>query len=162
MAMKKESRQRQGAAPGRFGPRGGVEALWQQAILAHRGGKLDDAQTLYRRILSAAPSHAGSHNNLGLIHRIRGDAATAEAAFRAAVDADSGFAEAYHNLGNTLRDLSRSTDSIAAYRAAIRCRPGYRDAHAGNAGTVIAPGRTGDGADAGIAARDQEAGGAAL
>lgn len=143
--MKEQRRQRRGGAPTRLSPRTAVETLWQQAILAHRGGKLNDAEALYRRVLAVVRDHAGCHNNLGLIGRARGDLSAAEAAFRMALAVDPGFAEAHYNLGNTQHDLGRPALAIASYRAAIRCRPSYRDARF-NLGNRL--GETGDGAAA--------------
>ena len=44
-----------------------VEQALRKALAAHRAGKLDDAERLYRVILKLQPSHADANHNLGLI-----------------------------------------------------------------------------------------------
>ena len=39
----------------------------QQAVEAHKAGKLQDAETLYRAILQAQPKHPDANHNLGVL-----------------------------------------------------------------------------------------------
>jgi len=43
-----------------------IEVL-QQAIEAHKSGKLQDAEVLYRKILQAQPKHPDANHNLGVL-----------------------------------------------------------------------------------------------
>ncbi len=44
-----------------------IEQALQQAVEAHKAGKLQDAEALYRAILQAQPRHPDANHNLGLI-----------------------------------------------------------------------------------------------
>lgn len=106
-----------------------TDLLWQQALAAHRAARLDDAASLYLEILRALPTHAGALNNLGIVHRGRGESAEAERLFRAALAALPDFAEAHLNLGHVRGDQSRPAEAVAAYRSAIALRPDHAVVH---------------------------------
>lgn len=42
-------------------------SVLEQAIAAHRGGRLAEAETLYRRFLDGVPDDAGANHNLGIL-----------------------------------------------------------------------------------------------
>ena len=44
-----------------------IEQALQQAIEAHKAGKLQDAEGLYRAILAAQPKHPDANHNLGVL-----------------------------------------------------------------------------------------------
>ena len=44
-----------------------VNQALQQAVEAHKAGKLQDAERLYRAILQAQPKHPDANHNLGLL-----------------------------------------------------------------------------------------------
>lgn len=44
-----------------------VEQALQQGIAAHKEGKLQEAEQLYRAILNTQPSHPDANHNLGVI-----------------------------------------------------------------------------------------------
>ena len=44
-----------------------VEDVLQQAVEAHKAGKLQDAEVLYRAILQAQPTHPDANHNLGVL-----------------------------------------------------------------------------------------------
>ena len=44
-----------------------VEDALQQAVEAHKAGKLQDAEVLYRAILQAQPTHPDANHNLGVL-----------------------------------------------------------------------------------------------
>ena len=45
-----------------------IGQLLQQGVTAHRDGKLQDAERIYRAILKSQPSHPDANHNLSLIH----------------------------------------------------------------------------------------------
>ena len=45
-----------------------VEQALQKGIAAHKEGKLQDAERLYRAILQSQPKHPDANHNLSLIH----------------------------------------------------------------------------------------------
>jgi thioredoxin-like negative regulator of GroEL len=44
-----------------------IEKALQQGVAAHKEGKLEEAQRLYKSILQSQPAHADANHNLGLI-----------------------------------------------------------------------------------------------
>ena len=45
-----------------------IEQALQQGVAAHREGKLQDAERLYRVILQSQPTHPDANHNLTHIH----------------------------------------------------------------------------------------------
>ena len=44
-----------------------IEQAVQQGVAAHKEGKLEEAERLYRAIVQAQPAHADANHNLGVI-----------------------------------------------------------------------------------------------
>ena len=44
-----------------------LDQALQQAVAAHREGKLQDAELLYRAILQSQPNHPDANHNLGVL-----------------------------------------------------------------------------------------------
>ena len=44
-----------------------IDQALQQGIAAHKEGKLQEAEKLYRAILSAQPNHPDANHNLGVL-----------------------------------------------------------------------------------------------
>ena len=44
-----------------------IEQVLQEAVEAHKAGKLQDAERLYRAILQAQPKHPDANHNLGVL-----------------------------------------------------------------------------------------------
>ena len=65
-----------------------VEQALQQAIAAHKGGKLQDAERLYRAILQAQPKHPDANHNLGVLAVAVGKPLEAIPLFKLALDAN--------------------------------------------------------------------------
>ena len=59
-----------------------------QAIAAHKEGKLQDAERLYRAILQAQPAHPDANHNLGVLATSMDKADVALPLFRAALEAN--------------------------------------------------------------------------
>jgi len=78
----------------------------EMAILMHRNGELKDAETLYHRILDAAPDYADAVHFYGVMlhHRDRSDEAIAMIERSIALDPTPG---RYNNLGNALVERGR-------------------------------------------------------
>ena len=65
-----------------------VEEALQQGIAAHKGGKLQDAERLYRAILQSQPEHPDANHNLGLIAVSVNKADAALPLFKTALEAN--------------------------------------------------------------------------
>ena len=65
-----------------------IEQALQQGIAAHKEGKLEEAEHLYRAILQAHPAHADANHNLGVLAVGVGKVEEALPFFKAALEKD--------------------------------------------------------------------------
>ena len=65
-----------------------IDQALQQGVAAHKEGKLQDAERLYRAILQAQPNHPDANHNLGVIAVAAGKPLDAAPLFRLALDAN--------------------------------------------------------------------------
>jgi predicted TPR repeat methyltransferase len=93
------------------------------AMRLHRGGNLDDAETIYGRILATAPHDADALHYLGILRYQRGSASEAIALIRRAIESSPEYVEAHNNLGNILQEAGRIEEAAVAYRRALDLRP---------------------------------------
>ncbi|NQV55575.1 MAG: tetratricopeptide repeat protein [Rhodospirillales bacterium] len=106
------------------------------ALAAHGEGSLGQAETLYRRVLVAAPSNVNALHNLGVVGLQTGHPGEAADLFRRAIDADPDFADAYCNLGLALKRTGRMAEAEAAFRDGLSIAPAMAEAHC-NLGSVL-------------------------
>ena len=66
-----------------------IEQALQQAVEAHRAGKLQDAEALYRAILQAQPKHPDANHNLGVLAVSLNKAELSLPLFKTALEANS-------------------------------------------------------------------------
>ncbi|HUI97527.1 MAG TPA: tetratricopeptide repeat protein, partial [Xanthobacteraceae bacterium] len=90
-----------------------VAALLRAALALHQGGRLDEAEEAYRRILAAQPRHFDSLHLLGVICSQRGEHAAAVRQIDAAIAINPNVAAAHNNRGVALNALGRSDDALA-------------------------------------------------
>ena len=64
-----------------------IKQALQQGITAHKEGKLQDAERLYRTILESEPHHPDANHNLGLIAVSVKETEAALSLFKIALDA---------------------------------------------------------------------------
>jgi len=67
-------------------------------------GKLEEAETSYRKAITLKPDFAEAHNNLGIILKELGKLEEAETSYRKAITLKPDFAEAHNNLEITLNE----------------------------------------------------------
>ena len=65
-----------------------IDQALQQGITAHKEGKLEEAERLYRAILQSQPTHPDANHNLGIIAASVNQAEAALPMFRAALEAN--------------------------------------------------------------------------
>ncbi len=96
---------------------------FQRAVERHRAGRIDEAEKLYRRVLSRDPAHANAAFLLGAIVLGSGRAdAAVEPLLRAARLEPTN--AAYHaNLAEAYRRLGRSAQSVASFEKAMSLQP---------------------------------------
>ncbi len=106
-----------------------VPALFAQALAAQEGGEPDRAIALWKQVITAAPTQAAPHTNLGILYRTTGRIQDAIVEYETAIRLDPGDAAAYHNLGLTHRARGAWADAERAYLRALELRPDQSETH---------------------------------
>lgn len=101
----------------------------RQALVYHRGGRLHEAERLYRRVLQVAPEHPDALHLLGVLAYQVGRLAPAAELIRRAVAANPAQGEYHSNLGNVLQAQGQLDQAVAAYRQAVALNPEAAMAH---------------------------------
>ena len=65
-----------------------IEQVLQQGVVAHKAGKLEEAERLYRAILQSQPAHPDANHNLGVIAVSVNKADVALPLFKTALEAN--------------------------------------------------------------------------
>jgi predicted O-linked N-acetylglucosamine transferase (SPINDLY family) len=99
------------------------------ALQNHQGGRVREAEALYRQILARQPAHAGAMHYLGVIAHSQGKNVDAIDLIRRAIAIDPASLEAHNNLGLALKANGQLDEAIAAYRQAIALKPDFAQAH---------------------------------
>src|SRR5262249_42456173 len=140
--MKKRSRFASGPArqpQARTPPRPMPPALvarFGEAVALHQGGRLTEAEPIYRQVLAAYPRHFDSLHLLGVIYYQRGEREAAVQQIDAALAVNPDVAAAHNNRGNALKDLGLANEALASYDRAIALKANYAEAHY-NRGNVL-------------------------
>lgn len=109
----------------------------ETAIAHHRGGRLAEAETLYRQVLAQQPDNADALHLLGVLSAQRGDAETGLRLLREAVKQRPDAPIFHNNLGNALADAGDWAAAIVSHKRAIELEPRYAEAHY-NLGVALA------------------------
>lgn len=100
-----------------------MSTLLTQGVAAHQAGRLDEAQTLYRRIIESDPGHADAWHLLGVAAYQNGQGEEAVARIRQALALKPDFAEAHSNLGNAFLALGHLAEAEICGRTALMVAP---------------------------------------
>ncbi len=111
------------------------EAL-ELATTLHRGGRLREAEEVYRKILQAAPRQPDALHFLGVLSHQLGREEEAVRLIRESLVLAPDQPAARNNLGNVLRKQGRLAEAEEEYRAALRLAPDLADAW-NNLGAVL-------------------------
>lgn len=103
--------------------------LLQQALALHQGGRLHEAESLYRRVLQKNPEHPKALLCLGVLAQDVGKSDVAVALLSRAIASKPDFAEAYYNLGIVHLVHGKADEAIVAFRQALTLKPNYTAAH---------------------------------
>ena len=108
-----------------------MSLLFSQAAQAHKSGRLSEAETLYRKIISDDPEHFDALHMLGVLCSSTGKAGDADKFFRAALSIDSGFAPCQVNYGFFLLRHKRPNEAIERFDKASALFPTLGEAWLG-------------------------------
>jgi tetratricopeptide (TPR) repeat protein len=98
------------------------------ALELHQGGKLAEAEQLYRRVLALDPRHTDCLHLLGVLaHQVGQDGVAVELIVEA-IKIDPRQAAFHCNLGTALQALGRPEQAEASYRRALALRPHFAQA----------------------------------
>ncbi|MGZ8995177.1 MAG: tetratricopeptide repeat protein, partial [Rhodospirillales bacterium] len=106
-----------------------AQARLAEAVVAHRCGRLDLAEPIYRDILRKAPDHPDALHLLGLVAHQRGDQAAAICLIERALRLKPSSAAYANSLGLALLAIGRLADADASFARAIACDPALAEAH---------------------------------
>ena len=100
-----------------------------EAIHAHREGRLKEAEELYYSILKSQPTNLIVRNNFGALLIALGRLDEAAENYKKIVKIKPDNAEAHNNLGVTLFKLGKLNEVEEKYRTAIKIKPDYFEAY---------------------------------
>jgi predicted O-linked N-acetylglucosamine transferase (SPINDLY family) len=107
----------------------GLSRTFRAGVAHHQAGRLDRAETLYRKVLTTDPDHADALHLLGVLAFQRGKIAAALQLIERALPALAGLPDAHLNYGNALRAAGRPKEAVVSFRRAIALKPDYGTAH---------------------------------
>ena len=94
----------------------------------HRGGRLDEAEALYRRVLELEPGNADALHLLGVVAHQRGENELAADLIGQAIARNDRVPAFHNNLGNALFALGSVEAAAEAYRRTLALQPEHADA----------------------------------
>ena len=121
-----------------------LKQAFDLAFAMHGQGRLAEAETLYRGILSHQRRHADATHLLGALCHQTGRAREAVTLMRRAADLAPKHAAVQSNLGMTLQSLGRGAEAEAAYRKALDLQPRFPEALTNLGGLLNDLGRPGE------------------
>ncbi len=101
----------------------------KEGLAHHNGGRLDEAEAWYRRILAASPDHADANHLLGVIAHQRGDHRAGIALIEKALVQRPKAAVYHRNLGTALLAAGEAEQAAGAHRTALELQPDFAEAH---------------------------------
>ena len=84
-----------------------LDQALQQAVAAHREGKLQDAEHLYRAILQSQPNHSDANHNLGVLALAMGKPLEALPLFELALNANPAIDQFWLSYIDALINIKR-------------------------------------------------------
>ncbi len=100
-----------------------LRAQFEQALAAHRAGRLAEAETLYRGILHADPGNFPTLRTLGFLEGQRGRYQEAITLLAAALNQQPRDETALKDYGHALMLAGRNDEALAAYDRLLAIRP---------------------------------------
>ena len=106
-----------------------IDQTIQLAFTAHKEGRLEEAEQLYKKIIKIQSENINIYNNLGLILKDLDKIEEAETNFKKALEINPNFVEAYINLGNLYKIFEKLDEAEIYFNKAIECKPDHAIAY---------------------------------
>lgn len=119
-------------------------ALINAALQHLQSGRLAEAETALRQVLSVTPDDPDAVHLLGLAALQQRKLAEAERLLTKATQLDRREPAAWNNLGVALREQDKLTEAVAAYRKALAVAPDFIDALSNLGGALNRLGQPGE------------------
>ncbi|WP_156927186.1 tetratricopeptide repeat protein [Azospirillum halopraeferens] len=126
------------------GPEIRAGAAFADAVALHRAGRMDEAEALYRRAVTADPGNAEALHLAGVLAFQMKHAERASVRITAALAADPALAPAWRSLAVLLAARGDAPAAAARFRRAATLDPGDADLHYDLARSLQAIGRHGE------------------
>ncbi len=95
----------------------------------HQAGRLQEAESIYKKILGENPDHPDALHLLGLLAHQVGKNDLAEELIKTAILKNPKNRIYYNHLGNALNDMGRSEEAVSCFQKALELNPDYADAY---------------------------------
>ena len=129
------------ARPPSFGAIPSLDALMGQAQALHHGGRLAQAEPIYREVLRRSPRHVDALHALGMLALQAGHAQAGADLIAQAIAIAPTHASAHGNLGYALHLLGRHEDALRSLERALELEPAMLEALNNRGNTLSALGR---------------------
>ena len=101
----------------------------KKAIALINEGKLQEAEAIYKELISASTNNHIVYGNLAAIYGMQGSLDKAINLLRQALHINPNYLEAHNNLGNALQEQGNLGAAIASFTKALQINPNYSEAH---------------------------------
>ena len=118
-----------------------ANALLEQALQAHRAGRIEQAIPLYRATLAVDPRNAVALSTLGMVYLQRGDAEHARPLLETASAVQPDSADTWMALGNLHARTGAFEQAGHAFANVVRLRPDVAAAHVNHGNALRRGGR---------------------
>jgi protein O-GlcNAc transferase len=106
-----------------------ISRILEEALRHHQVGNLQQAELMYRQVLTQQPNQPDALHLLGLLAHQVGQSDVAIAYITQAIQADRRNPNFYNSIGEAYRALSRWDEAISSYKQAIKLQPNHLEAH---------------------------------
>lgn len=110
-------------------PKDRISHALRLAVEHHRGGRLQEAQNIYREILTVERENADALHLLGVVAHQTGRHRAAVDLIKRAIEQNPARSDFHSNLGAALLALGKLEDAISAFRRALGINPQHARAH---------------------------------